>query len=65
MVKKKVQAARYPADYSQRIYGKGGLLPRFVDHKRGGGLSSPMYVYRWDAMQEMLDALQGLGRRSP
>ena len=29
-VKKKVQAARYPSDYSQRIYGHGGVMPRFV-----------------------------------
>ena len=29
-VKKKVQTARYPSDYSQRIYGHGGVLPRFV-----------------------------------
>ncbi len=55
-VAKKVQTARYPSDYSQRIYGHGGLLPRFVDHKRGGGLSSPMYVYRWEMMRELLEA---------
>ncbi|MEI6537206.1 MAG: cupin domain-containing protein, partial [Verrucomicrobiaceae bacterium] len=57
-VAKMVQAARYPADYSQRIYGEGGLKPRFLDHKRGGGLSSPMYVYRWERMQATLDALK-------
>jgi gentisate 1,2-dioxygenase len=57
-VEKKVQTARYPADYSQRIYGAGGLKPRFVDHRRGGGLSSPMYVYRWETMQAVLDAYQ-------
>ena len=45
-IEKKVQTSRYPSDYSQRIYGEGGLKPRFVDHVRGGGLSSPMYVYR-------------------
>ena len=57
-VAKKVQSDRYPSDYSQRIYGEGGLRPRFIDHKRGGGLSSPMYVYRWERMQATLDALQ-------
>ena len=57
-VAKKVQASRYPADYSQRIYGEGGLKPRFLNHKRGGGLSSPMYVYRWERMQATLDALK-------
>lgn len=55
-IEKKVQTAVYPADYSQRIYGHGGMTPRFVDHKRGGGLSSPMYVYRWEKMQAILDA---------
>lgn len=51
----KKQSARFPADYSQRIYGTGGMKPRFVNHVRGAGFSSPMYVYRWDAMQEILD----------
>jgi gentisate 1,2-dioxygenase len=51
----KQQSARFPADYSQRIYGSGGMKPRFVNHVRGAGFSSPMYVYRWDAMQEILD----------
>ena len=54
-VKKKVQTARYPTDYSKAVYGAGGLVPRWIDHKRGGGLSSPMYVYRWDAMMEIFE----------
>ena len=54
-IEKKVQTSRYPSDYSQRIYGEGGLKPRFVDHLRGGGLSSPMYVYRWANMEAALD----------
>jgi len=53
LVKKKVQAARYPSDYSAAVYGMGGMMPRWADHRRGGGLSSPMYVYRWDAMMEI------------
>ncbi|WP_112322934.1 cupin domain-containing protein [Oceanibium sediminis] len=57
-VKKKVQASRYPNDYSAAVYGQGGLLPRWVDHGRGGGLSSPQYVYRWDAMQALFDRFQ-------
>ncbi|MES2536389.1 MAG: cupin domain-containing protein [Pseudomonadota bacterium] len=52
---KKKQSARFPADYSARVYGSGGLLPRFVDHRRGGGDSSPMYVYRYEAMREALE----------
>ncbi len=53
-VKKKVQSARVPTDYSQRIYGRGGLSPRFVAHDRGSGAASPMYVYRWEPMRELL-----------
>ena len=52
-VVRKVQTQRYPSDYSAAIYGAGGLVPRWVDHRRGGGLSSPMYVYRWEAMLEI------------
>lgn len=51
----KKQTARYTPDYSDRIYGAGGLKPRFVNHVRGAGFSSPMYVYRWEAMQALLD----------
>ena len=32
------------------------MTPRWVDHYRGGGLSSPMYVYRWEKMEALLDA---------
>jgi gentisate 1,2-dioxygenase len=49
------QTARVPADYSQRIYGKGGMLPRFVSHHRAAGHASPMYCYRWEPMREMLE----------
>ena len=52
-VRRRQQTARYPTDYSHAIYGTGGMTPRWVDHCRGGGLSSPMYVYRWDAMMEI------------
>jgi gentisate 1,2-dioxygenase len=56
MVPKKQQTARFASDYSQRIYGYGGLMPRFASkEKRGAGFSSPMFVYRWEMMQELLD----------
>jgi gentisate 1,2-dioxygenase len=54
-VKKAMQSERFPSDYSQRIYGAGGLLPRFVSHHRGTGAASPMYVYRYDMMREALE----------
>ena len=50
----KKQSARFPTDYSARMYGAGGLMPRFVDHRRGVGGSSPMYVYRYEAIREAL-----------
>lgn len=53
--RKKQQTARFPADYSARIYGSGGLMPRFVDHYRGVGGSSPMFVYRYEPVREMLE----------
>ena len=55
LVAKVVQSERFPADYSQRVYGTGGLLPRFVGHDRGTGNASPMYVYRWAEMRALLD----------
>jgi gentisate 1,2-dioxygenase len=55
LVAKTVQSARVPADYSARIYAHGGMLPRFVSHARGTGAASPMYMYRWAAMREMLE----------
>jgi len=56
LVSKKQQTARFSPDYSQRTYGYGGLLPRFANkHKRGAGLSSPMFVYRWEMVREILE----------
>jgi len=54
-VVKKVQTARYDANHSLMAYGEGGMLPRFADHRRGGGKSSPMWVYRWERMEALLD----------
>jgi gentisate 1,2-dioxygenase len=56
LVSKKQQTPRFSSDYSQRIYGYGGLLPRFASkQKRGAGLSSPMFVYRWEMVRELLN----------
>ncbi len=54
-VAKKQQTARFPTDYSSRIYGTGGYKARFVSHARGVGGSSPMYAYRYEPMREMLE----------
>jgi len=53
-VRRAMQSESFPADYSQLVYGHGGLLPRFVSHRRGAGAASPMYVYRYDMMRELL-----------
>jgi gentisate 1,2-dioxygenase len=59
LVSKKQQTARFSTDYSQRTYGYGGLMPRFaVKQKRGAGYSSPMFVYRWGMVRELLDRNQ-------
>lgn len=58
LVKAKQQSARFPSDYSARIYETGGYTPRFVSHHRGTGAASPMYLYRWAPMREMLDKHQ-------
>jgi gentisate 1,2-dioxygenase len=54
-VRRRVQTERFAADYSHRVYGAGGLLPRFVSHARGAGNASPMYVYRYEAMRGLLE----------
>jgi gentisate 1,2-dioxygenase len=55
LVSKKQQSERFSPDYSQRIYGYGGLLPRFASkHQRGANTSSPMFVYRYNQVRELL-----------
>jgi gentisate 1,2-dioxygenase len=53
-IRRAMQTERFPPDYSHRVYGSGGLLPRFVSHHRGAGGASPMYVYRYAMMRELL-----------
>ena len=52
----KQQTERFTPDYSQKTYGYGGLMPRFAGTKsRGAGYSSPMFLYRWDMVRELLN----------
>lgn len=60
VVKCEFQTARFATDYSKRIYGRGGLMPRTISHMRGTGKSSPMFVYRWEATRALLDDLREL-----
>lgn len=56
LVSKKQQTERFSPDFSQRIYGYGGMMPRFAGKlSRGAGTASPMFVYRWDMMRELLE----------
>jgi gentisate 1,2-dioxygenase len=56
LVTRKQQTPRFSTDYSQRTYGYGGLMPRFAGKaRRGAGFSSPMFVYRWDMVREMIE----------
>ena len=56
LVAKKQQSERFSPDFSQRVYGYGGLRPRLAGKQaRGAGTSSPMFVYRWDMMRELLE----------
>jgi gentisate 1,2-dioxygenase len=56
LVSKKEQSERFRPDYSQTTYGYGGLMPRFAGNKsRGAGHSSPMFVYRWEMVRELLE----------
>ena len=57
-VRRTMQSARFAPDYSQRTYGEGGLLPRFLSHHRGTGAASPMYVYRYERMRELLEGFR-------
>ena len=57
-VRRTMQSARFAPDHSQRTYGEGGLLPRFLSHHRGTGAASPMYVYRYERMREMLEGFR-------
>src|SRR5260370_34889407 len=56
-VKKKQQTATVPPDSSSRAYAHGVLKPRFLQHHRGAGFSSPMSVYRWKGIQALIKCL--------
>jgi gentisate 1,2-dioxygenase len=56
----RAQRAAQGHGYSQRLYGKGGLVPAFVSHRRGFGReTSPMFHYRGADLRAALDALRG------
>jgi gentisate 1,2-dioxygenase len=50
------QREHVASGYSTRVYGTGGLRPRFVNDERGA--SSPQFVYEWAQTEERLNALR-------
>ena len=58
LVRKAEQSERVPPDFSQRAFGSGGLLPRFISTQRGTGNASPMYIYRWSFMRDYLESFR-------
>jgi gentisate 1,2-dioxygenase len=59
-LKRRAQSITAPIDYSSRLYATGGIMPKFVSHKRGKGFGSPMYVYRWRDTYLRLQQLRAL-----
>jgi gentisate 1,2-dioxygenase len=57
-VRKDLQPVTFPRDYSVNTYRRGGLRSRTVNHLRGTGGASPMYVYRWEQTREFLQELR-------
>src|SRR5690242_9383274 len=55
----KVQPTTRSDGYSRRLYGRGGIMPAFVDHQLGVGRSpAPLIHYRGADVQETLHALR-------
>jgi gentisate 1,2-dioxygenase len=55
----RAQAVLHPGSYSQKLYGQGGLVPRFAAHQRGFGRgTTPMFHYRGADVREALDGLR-------
>ena len=55
----RAQPVTRPPNYSQVLYGRGGLLPGFVSQQRGFGHdTSPFFHYRGAYVREALNALR-------
>jgi gentisate 1,2-dioxygenase len=56
----RAQAPTAEAGYSQRLYGKGGMVPSFVSHQRGVWYdTTPLLHYRGSDIRESLTSLKG------
>jgi gentisate 1,2-dioxygenase len=54
----KAQTVTEPLGHSAKLYGSGGLVPRFDAHSRPRRRDNPMFVYRWERTLETLDRLR-------
>jgi gentisate 1,2-dioxygenase len=55
----RAQHVRYAGGYSRKLYGQGGVVPRFVSHHRGFGReTTPMFHYRGVDIREALGELR-------
>ena len=59
---KRINSAMQPVtrskDYSQRIYGTGGVVPRFADHDRAKGYGSPQVHFKYSDVRAALEAMK-------
>ena len=55
----RAQRVTFPGSYSHTLYGRGGLVPGFLPHRRGfGQATSPMFHYRGADVREALTGLR-------
>jgi gentisate 1,2-dioxygenase len=55
----RAQAETQASGYSDKLYGRGGMLPTFVSHQRGiRADATPMFHYRGTDIRASLDALR-------
>ena len=55
----RAQPVTQASGYSYKLYGQGGLVPRFVTHRRGFGHdTTPMFHYRGAHVRQALEGLR-------
>jgi gentisate 1,2-dioxygenase len=56
----RAQRVVHEPGYSDKLYGRGGMVPRFAAHRRGFGREvTPIFHYRGADIREALDGLRG------
>lgn len=58
VVARKSQSFIRLAGYSDQMFGAGGIVPRFGPERRGRGVHSPKYLYRWEKSWDILQHLK-------